>query len=295
MKMNKKVLALVAAGALVAALGLFGCGGQQKQEAAESSAPAEATETSAAAAAPEAAETSAPVAASDEIQLITPGTLTVFTSADYPPFENLEGDEFVGLDIDLIKAIGEKLGLEVVIENQNFDSIITAVAGGKSCDVGISGFSVDPERAQTIDFSDPYYTDDQAVAVMQGGAITADNAAEELNKEGVRIAVQSGTTGETYVEEHFPNAEAVPYTNSTDCFAYMQSGQVDAVCTNLAVVNRMIAGTYSDAEIVLTEATGEDYAIVIAKTNPALTAAINGALAELKADGTLDKLLETWL
>ena len=291
MKMNKKLLTLVAAGALTAAVGLFGCGsgGSQPAPASSGSGDAGAAATSAA------VETSAPVAASDEIQLITPGTLTVFTSADYPPFENLEGDEFVGLDMDLIKAIGEKLGLQVKIENQNFDSIITAVAGGKSCDVGISGFSVDPERAQTIDFSDPYYTDDQAVAVMKGGAVTAENAAQELNKEGVRIAVQSGTTGETYVEEHFPKAEAVPYTNSTDCFAYLQSGKVDAACTNLAVVNKMIAGTYSDAEVVITEATGEDYAIVISKKNPALTAAINKALAELKADGTVDQLLQKWL
>ena len=291
MKINKKLLALLAAGAVAATLGLFGCSSGGSAAPADSSAPADTS----AAAAPAAVETSAPAAAADEIKLITPGTLTVFTSADYPPFENLEGDEFVGLDMDLIKAIGAKLGLEVKIENQNFDSIITAVAGGKSCDVGISGFSVDPERAQTIDFSDPYYTDDQAVAVMKGGDITADNAADELNKEGVRIAVQSGTTGETYVEEHFPKAEAVPYTNSTDCFAYMQSGQVNAVCTNMAVVNRMLEGTYSDAEVVLTEATGEDYAIVISKDNPALTAAINGALAELKAEGALDQMLEQWL
>ena len=291
MKINKKLLALVAAGAIAATLGLFGCSSGGSAAPADSSAPADTS----AAAAPAAVETSAPAAAADEIKLIAPGTLTVFTSADYPPFENLEGDEFVGLDMDLIKAIGAKLGLEVKIENQNFDSIITAVAGGKSCDVGISGFSVDPERAQTIDFSDPYYTDDQAVAVMKGGDITADNAADELNKEGVRIAVQSGTTGETYVEEHFPKAEAVPYTNSTDCFAYMQSGQVNAVCTNMAVVNRMLEGTYSDAEVVLTEATGEDYAIVISKDNPALTAAINGALAELKAEGALDQMLEQWL
>jgi len=283
MKMNKKLLALIATGALVAAVGLFGCssgnGGGGSQTSSNTSA----------------ADTSAPAAAAGEIKLVNPGKLTVLTSPDYPPFENLENGEFVGLDMDLIRAIADKLGLEVQLESQNFDSIITAVAGNKSGDVGISGFSVDPERAQTVDFSDPYYTDDQAVAVMKGGNITADNAATELNKEGVRIAVQSGTTGETYVEEHFPKAEAVPYTNSTDCFAYLQSGKVDAACTNLAVVNKMIQGTYSDAEIVITEATGEDYAIVISKDNPALTAAINQALTELKADGTLDELLQKWL
>jgi polar amino acid transport system substrate-binding protein len=279
MKMNKKILALVAAGALTAAVGLFGCGSGGSQPAAEGS--GDTSETSA-----------APVMTDAGYKLVKPGTLTVYTNAEFEPFEYLDGDEIVGFDVDLANAIGEKLGLQVEILNRNFDTIIPAVAGGKGCDVGIAGISSDdPERMKMVDFSDAYYTDDQAIAVMKGGTVTSENVDSELNKEGVRIAVQSGTTGETHIEEYFPNAEAVAYTMTTECFAAMQAGQVDAVCTNLAVVESNIEGTYSDAEIVKTVATGENYAIAISKDNPALTAAINEALAELKADGTIEQLL----
>ena len=296
MKMNKKILALVAAGALVAAVGLFGCGSGGGQPAAEGSGSGEAAapaETSAALDSSAAVE-AAPVMTDEGYLLVNPGTLTVYTNAEFEPFEYLDGDQIVGFDVDLANAIGEKLGLQVEILNRNFDTILPAVAGGKGCDVGIAGITADPVRMETVDFSDTYYTDDQAIAVMKGGAITADNVETDLNKEGMRVAVQSGTTGETHIEEHYPNAEAVAYTMTPECFAALQAGQVDAVCTNLAVVENMVEGTYSDAEIVKTVATGENYAVAISKDNPNLTAAINGALAELKADGTIDSLLEKY-
>ena len=281
MKMNKKILALVAAGALTAAVGLFGCGSGGSQPAAEGS--GDTSETSA-----------APVMTDAGYKLVKPGTLTVYTNAEFEPFEYLDGDEIVGFDVDLANAIGEKLGLQVEILNRNFDTIIPAVAGGKGCDVGIAGISSDdPERMKMVDFSDAYYTDDQAIAVMKDGEINADNADEKL--AGATIAVQSGTTGEAYVQENYPEATVKAFGNSTDAFAAMQAGQADAVCTNKAVVESMLAEAYQDAEIVKQIATGEEYAIVISKDNPALTEAINGALAELQADGTIDALIEQYL
>ena len=227
------------------------------------------------------------------MKLLKEGKLVVGTSPDYPPFENLENGEYVGLDIEIAKAIGEKLGLEVEFVNLQFDAIIPAVAAGGQVDMGISGFSVDPERAKAIDFTDSYYVDDQAIAVMKDGDITADNADEKLAE--ATIAVQSGTTGEAYVQENYPNAKVQPYGNSTDAFAAMQAGQADAVCTNKAVVENMLADAYADAQVVKQIATGEEYAIVVAQDNPELTAAINGALAELQADGTIDALIEQYL
>ena len=227
--------------------------------------------------------------------LISDGTLTFATSPDYPPFENLENGEYVGLDIAIAEAVAEELGLEAEFKTLQFDAIIPAIASGGQADAGISGFSVDPERAKEIDFTDSYYIDDQAIAVMKGGEITTANADEALNQEGVIIAVQSGTTGEAYVEENYPNATAQPYGNSTDAFAALQSGQADAVCTNLAVVQKMIADAYQDAEIVKSIATGEEYAIVVSQDNTALTEAINDALAKLQSDGTIDKLIEQYL
>ena len=295
-----KILALVAAGALAATIALVGCTSGSSSSSASASASGSASASSASASATSASASAASASASSAsgeatYKLVTPGKLTVIMQADYPPFENLVDGVYEGLDIEIIKIIADKLGLELVIENVNFDTIFTTIAGGVKADVSISGISALPERRELVDFSDSYYTDDQAVAVMKGGNITKDNAAQELNKEGVRIAVQSGTSGEEYVQENFPKAECVPYATSTDCFAYMQSGQVTAACTNLSVVDRMIKTAYNDAEMVMTIATGEDYAIAISKDNPLLTEAINKILAEMAADGTLDRLIGEYL
>lgn len=273
----KKYLVLAAMAVMVAALALVGCssGGSASSESASSDASAS--------------------AAASEMTLVTEGTLTIATSPDYPPFENLVDGEYVGLDIEIAKAIAAELGLEPEFKTLQFDAIIPAIAAGGQADMGISGFSVDPERAKEIDFSSSYYIDDQAIAVMKGGEITADNADEALNAEGVKIAVQSGTTGEAYVQENFPNATAQPYGNSTDAFAAMQSGQAVAVCTNKAVVDKMLADAYQDAEVVKSIATGEEYAIVVSQDNPALTEAINAALTKLQDDGTIDQLVEQYM
>ena len=284
--MKKKYLAVAVVAVMVATLALFGCssGGQSSSSSSSSSSSASSSSSSSSAS-----------SASDTVKLITDGTLTIATSPDYPPFENLENGEYVGLDIAIAEAVAKELNLKPEFKSLQFDAIIPAIAAGGQADMGISGFSVDPERAKEIAFSDSYYIDDQAVAVMKGGTITSANADAELNKAGVIIAVQSGTTGEAYVQENYPNATIQPYGNSTDAFAAMQSGQANAVCTNLAVVQKMIADAYQDAEIVKTVATGEEYAMVISKDNPALTKAINEALAKLTADGTIDKLIKQYM
>lgn len=279
---KKKWLALVAAGALAAALALVGCAsGNSGSGSASGSASASA---------------SGSASASAEMKLVKEGKLLIATSPDFPPFENLENGEMVGLDIEIGKAVAEKLGLEPEFVSLQFDSILTAVAAGTQADVGISGLTVDPERAKTVDFSDSYYVDDLSVAAMKNNAdITADNADEALNKEGVVIAVQSGSSGETYVKENYPKATVQPYGNSTDAFAALQSGQANAVCTNKAVVERMLANAYTDAQVVKSIATGEEYAVAIAQENKALTAAINKALEELQADGTIDALVAKYM
>lgn len=279
---KKKWLALVAAGALAAALALVGCAsGNSGSGSASGSASASA---------------SGSASASTEMKLVKEGKLLIATSPDFPPFENLENGEMVGLDIEIGKVVAEKLGLEPEFVSLQFDSILTAVAAGTQADVGISGLTVDPERAKTVDFSDSYYVDDLSIAAMKNNAdITADNADEALNKEGVVIAVQSGSSGETYVKENYPKATVQPYGNSTDAFAALQSGQANAVCTNKAVVERMLANAYTDAQVVKSIATGEEYAVAVAQENKALTSAINKALEELQADGTIDALVAKYM
>lgn len=274
--MKLRRLGVIAAAALaIFALGIVGC----SSNTASSSSAASSAETE---------------ATTDEVVLLNDGVLTIASSPDYPPFENLENGETVGFEVDLFNAIADKMGYTLEIVPLQFDAIIPAIAAGGQADVGVSGFSVDPERAKEIDFTTSYYIDDQAVAVMDGSDITEENAAEALNQAGVIIAVQTGTTGETFAQENFPNATIQGYGNSTDCFAAMQSGNANAVCTNLAVVNRMLAEAYTDARVVMESATGEEYAAVVAQDNPALTAKINEALAELEADGTIEELKAKW-
>ncbi len=259
----KKLSVVAVCAALVAALGLVGCSSDNSS--------------------------------SSDYTLIKEGTLTVATSPDFPPFENLDGDEYVGFDIELAKAIAEKLGLECEFTTIQFDGIVPAIQSGGQADVGISGITVDPERAKSVDFTNPYYIADQSVAVMKGSKITSDNVDEDLNVKGMTIAVQSGTTGETFAQETFPNATVQPYGNATDAFAAMQAGQADAVCMDKAVVEKMLADAYSDAEVVKNAATGEEYAVAVSQDNEALTAAINDAIAALQEDGTIDELTSKWL
>ena len=273
----KKLAAFAACGVLAASLGLAGCSGGASSSSSSSS-----------------ASSSSAAEEATEVTLLNDGQLTIITSPDYPPFENIENGELEGFEIDLAKAVAEQMGLEPNFVQMQFDTIIPAIAAGGQGDVGVSGFSVDPERAKTIDFTESFYIDDQAVAVMQNSGITEENAATALNAAGMIIAVQTGTTGETYVQENFPNATVQGYGNSTDCFAAMQSGQANAVCTNLAVVQRMIDTAYGDAQIVLEYATGEEYAAVVAQDNPELTKQINEALKTLEENGTIEEITNKW-
>lgn len=262
------------AGLFAGMMGLVGCGGSGS-------------------AATTAAASSA--AADAGLGLVTDGKLTVGTSPDFPPFENLENNQYVGLDIDLAQALADKLGLELEMKTLQFDAIVPAVAAGGQVDLGISGITIDPEREEQVDFSDSYYIDDLAVVAMKADAdITADTYADALNQAGVTIAVQSGTTAESYAQENFPNATTQPYGNATDAFAAMQAGQANAVITNKAVGAKMVSESYTDAQVIKEIATGEEYGVAVSKDNSALLDAVNDALAAITDDGTLDSIVNKY-
>lgn len=270
---------LTVAGAIAGTAALAGCGGEQAAETTDDTAD-------------DAADDTADKADDGGLGLVTEGSITFAVSPDYPPFENLEDGEYVGLDMDLGRAIAEQLGLECVYTNLDFDGIVPAIAAGGQADAGLSGISITPEREKQVNFSEPYYIDNQAVAVPSSSTdVTEDNAAEVLNTAEMTIAVQSGSTGADFAAENFPNAEQLAFPLFTDAFAAVAAGQANAVCGNLAVVEQMLAGAYTDLHVVLTSATGEEYAIAVNKDNPELLNAINDAITTLKDDGTIDKLI----
>lgn len=271
---------LTVAGALAGTAALAGCSSEPEQSD-QSDENADAADETIDEGEPEA-----------EVGLVSEGAITFAVSPDYPPFENLVDGEYVGLDMDLGRAIAEQLGLECVYTNLDFDGIVPAIAAGGQADAGLSGISITPDREEQVNFSEPYYIDNQAVAVLASNTdVTEDNAAEVLNTAEMTIAVQSGSTGADFAAENFPNAEQLAFPQFTDAFAAVSAGQANAVCGNLAVVEQMLAGAYSDQHVVLTSATGEEYAIAVNKDNAALLDAINGAIATLRDNGTLDELI----
>lgn len=267
----KKLGAVAASLAFAGALALTGCG--------NSDAPADAAG-------------SADASGSDTMQLVTDGTLTIGTSAEYEPFEYMEDGEYKGFDLELAQAIADDLGLELKIENVDFDTIVPGVASGTKYDMGIAAITATPEREKEVGFTDSYYMDDQAIVTMADNTeITGDNYADALNAEGVKIAVQSGSTAEAFAKENFPNAELVPFKNATDCFAAVQSSQANALVTNRSVAAQLVATSFSNEQVIKQISTGEEYAIAVNKDNTALLDALNDSIARLTEDGTVDELM----
>lgn len=267
----KKLGAVAASLAFAGALALTGCG--------NSDTPADAAG-------------SADASGSDTMQLVTDGTLTIGTSAEYEPFEYMEDGEYKGFDLELAQAIADDLGLELKIENVDFDTIVPGVASGTKYDMGIAAITATPEREKEVGFTDSYYMDDQAIVTMADNTeITGDNYADALNAEGVKIAVQSGSTAEAFAKENFPNAELVPFKNATDCFAAVQSSQANALVTNRSVAAQLVATSFSNEQVIKQISTGEEYAIAVNKDNTALLDALNDSIAKLTEDGTVDELM----
>ena len=240
-----------------------------------------------------ASDSSSDAAATDDgsYTLVEDGKLTVAASLDFPPFENLVDDQAEGFEVDLMTAIAEKLGLEInYLPTMKFDTIIPAIAAGGTADVGVSGFTITPEREEEVDFSTPICDTNQCIVVPKGSDIAS---SEDLS--GKIVGGQSGTTGIDWANENVPDAaEVVTFDEYTAVFAALQSGQVEAVVLDKPVADYYVNTAYDECEVVEEIPTGEQYGIAVSKDNPNLTAAINDAIAELQEDGTFAEIEEKW-
>lgn len=216
------------------------------------------------------------------------GVLTMATNAYFPPYEYYEGEEVVGIDADIAKAVADKLGLELKIEDMEFDSIITAVQTGKA-DMGLAGMTVTDERKQSVNFSDSYATGIQVVIVTEDSDIeTVDDLA------GKKIGVQLTTTGDIYSKEDFGEENVEEYNKGADAVMALKQGKIDAV-----IIDNEPAKSFVEAneglKLLDTEYVTEDYAAVLNKDNTELLDAVNGALAQLKEDGTLQQIIDKYI
>lgn len=277
----KKLGAFAATGAMALALALTGCGSSNTtsgSDAGSSSSDDAKVEK---------------VDGSKEYALVKDGTLTVGTSAEYAPFEYKDDNgDYQGFDLELIKAIGDKLGLDVEYVNNDFDTLVPGVASGAKYDVSIAAITDTPEREKEVTFSDSYYMDDQAIVTkVDNTDITADNYSEKLNNADATIIVQSGSTAEAFAQENFPKAKIVPYKDATECFSALQPDKGDAVVTNRSVASQLTAEQFNTCQSIKQISTGEEYAIAINQGNTKLKDDINQAIKDLTDDGTVDALM----
>lgn len=219
------------------------------------------------------------------------GVLTMATNAYFPPYEYYdEGNEIVGIDVDIAKAVAEKLGLELKIEDMEFNAIINAVQSGRA-DIGFAGMTVEPDRLENVDFSTSYATGIQVVIVKEGSSI---QSLDDLAGDDVLIGVQLSTTGDTYAVDDYGQEHVEEFNNGNDAVMALLSDKIDAVLIDQEPAKSYVAAN-EGLTILETEYAVEDYAACIAKTNTALTEAVNQALAELQEDGTLQSIVDSYI
>ena len=219
--------------------------------------------------------------------------LVMATNAEFPPFEYYDGDEVVGIDAEFAAAIADKLGMDLKIEDMAFDSIIPAVQSGKA-DIGAAGMTVTEDRATQVDFSDSYYTGVQVIIVTDDSDITGPD-----DLKGKKIGVQQGTTGHIYCSDTpknggFGEDHVTAYPNGASAIQALQTGKVDAVVIDNEPAKAFVAEN-PGLKILDTEYVTEDYAIAVKKGNTELLDQINETLAKLKADGTLQSIIDKYI
>ena len=214
--------------------------------------------------------------------------LVMATNAAFPPYEFYENEKIVGIDAEIAQAIADKLGMELEIQETEFGSIIAGVQTGKY-DMGMAGMTVTDERKESVNFSDTYATGIQSVIVTEDSAI---KAIEDL--EGKKIGVQQDTTGHIYSADEYGDDAVTPYNKGADAVAALTSGKVDCV-----IIDNEPAKSFVEAnkglKILDTEYAVEEYAICVSKENTELLEKINGALKDLTADGTVDKIVDKYI
>ena len=269
----KKLIALTLA--LVMVLGLFAaCGNKTTTQKPDTQDPTETTE------------------AKPTFTTVTEGKLTMATNAYFPPYEYYEGDKIIGIDAEIAEAIAKELGLELVISDMQFDSIITSVKEG-SADFGLAGMTITPDRLEEVDFSISYASGVQSIIVKEGSAITT---VDDLYADGAayKVGVQLGTTGDIYATDDFGADLVTQYTNGNEAVVALLGGDIDCVIIDNEPAKAFVAKN-EGLTILDTSYADEDYAACFNQENDALREAVDAAIQKLTEDGTIDGIIAKYI
>ena len=218
--------------------------------------------------------------------------LTMATNAYFKPYEYYEGDKIVGIDAEIAEAIAQKLGKQLVINDMQFDSILTAVQTG-SVDFGMAGMTVTEERLESVNFTSSYATGVQSIIVKEGSPIAT---VDDLYAEGAayKVGVQLGTTGDIYSTDDFGAENVNQYANGNEAVMALLGGAVDCVIIDNQPAKALVEAN-EGLVILETSYADEEYAICVAKEKEDLLADLNAAIEELIADGTVDAIIAKYI
>ena len=229
------------------------------------------------------------------LSTVQAGKLHMATNAAFPPYEMTDDSGgFEGIDVEIAEKIAAKLGLELVVDDMDFSSVLTSVQGGKA-DIAMAGLTVTPDRQKNVDFTDSYATGVQVVIVPEDSDI---KTIDDLAKDKM-IGTQEGTTGFIYCSDTpenggFGEDHVIAYTNGATAIQALLAGKGNAVVIESQPAKEFVA-TNDGLKILETEFVSEDYAIGVSKDNPELLEAVNNALKELIEDGTVQEILDKYI
>jgi len=225
-------------------------------------------------------------------ETLNEGVLQVGSCLDYKPFEFVKGGDEMGFDVDLAEEIASRLGLEVQWVTANFDTIFAAVDAGQF-DMVAAASTITEERLQTVDFSDPYFNARQGFTVNTDA--TPELASVDDLQEGDVVGVQKGTTGKAWADENLATRgiEIKAFDAAPDAFSDLEAGNILGVVNDEGSSIAEVEGRIG-LEVIEAIDTDEHYGFAFSKDNPELTAAVNGALAEIIADGTYAEIFTEW-
>lgn len=275
----KKKFSLIASFALIGTMvfGLAACGSSNSGSGTAGSASSSAS-----------VETST-TQESSNFTTVEDGKLHMATNAAFPPYESTDDNGgYEGIDIDIANKIADKLGLELVVDDMDFSSVITSVQSGRE-DIAMAGLTVSDERKKNVDFTDSYAKAVQKIIVPEDSDI---KSSDDL--KGKKIGTQEGTTGYFYCSDDFGDDNVVAYNNGAVAIQALMSGKVDAVVIDSEPAKEYVKRN-NGLKILDTSYVEEEYAIGVSKDNPELRKAVNKALNELKEDGTVDKIVSKYI
>lgn len=213
--------------------------------------------------------------------------LRVGTDATFPPMEFTENGKRTGFDVDLVEAIGKKLGKPVEWVDIDFKGLIPGLVSHRF-DMAVSAIYITDERRKVVDFTEPYYAGGLVAMVKDGSSIK-----KLSDLDGKKVTVQVGTKSVGFLQEHYPKVQRVEVEKNQEMFNLVDIGRADAAVTGKPAAYQYVR-TRPGLHVLEDQLTTEEYGMALRKDEPALTKAVNGAIAQLKADGTYAAIVKKW-